>query len=38
MLVNMMQFLAILWTFELLHFDLLFFSNLQNGDQCTNHK
>ena len=33
MFINMRQFLAILWTFELLlHFDQLFSSNLQSGD------
>ena len=32
MFINMWQFLAILWTFELLHFDQLFSSNLQSGD------
>ena len=31
MLINMRQFLANLWTFELLHFDQLFSSNLQSG-------
>ena len=31
MFINMWQFLAILWTFELLHFDQLFSSNLQSG-------
>ena len=32
MFINMRQLLAILWTFEsLLHFDQLFFSDLQNG-------
>ena len=33
MFINMRQFLAILWTFELLlHFYELFSSNLQSGD------
>ena len=33
MFINMRQFLAILWTSELLlHFDQLFSSNLQSGD------
>ena len=38
--INMRQFLAVLWTFELLlHFDQLFPNNLQNGNKlCTNHK
>ena len=40
MFINMRQFLAVLWTFELLlHFDHLFSYNLQNWDKlCTNHK
>ena len=39
MFTNMMQFLANLWTFEKLHFDQLFSSNLQSGDNLyTNHK
>ena len=38
--INMRQFLAILWTFVLfIHFNQLFSSNLQSGDNlCTNHK
>ena len=40
MFINMRQFLAVLWTFELLlHFDQLLSHNLQNGDKlCTNHQ
>ena len=40
MFINMRQFLAILWAFELLlHFDQLFSPNLQSEDKlCTNHK
>ena len=39
MFINMRQFLAVLWTFELLDFDQFFSSNIKNGDKlCTNHK
>ena len=40
MFINMRQFLAVLWTFELLlHFDQLLSLDLQNGDKlCTNHQ
>ena len=39
MFINMRQFLAVLWAFELLHFDHLFSYNLQNEDKlCTNQK
>ena len=32
MFINMRLFLAILWTFQMLHFDQLFSSNLQSGN------
>ena len=39
MFINMWQFLAVLWMFELLYFDQLFSYNLQKGDElCDNHK